>query len=56
MTVQELRKLLWDKSFTDDTPVIVMTPEKDHHLTYKIVEVVYDNTLDAVVIDVQRSS
>lgn len=53
MTVQELITSL--EKYRDQIPVIIMTPEKNHHLTYRITEVSYDNKLNMVIIDVQRS-
>jgi hypothetical protein len=54
MKVQDLIQLL--ENYKDTSPVIVMTPEMGHALTYKITEVKFDSKLEAVIIDVQRSS
>jgi hypothetical protein len=53
MTVGELIQLL--ENYEDDCQVIIMSPEMDHFLSYRITEVDYNRSLDLVVIDVQRN-
>lgn len=55
MDVRRLLEVLRGPWIHDDVPIIIMTPEKDHYLTYKITEVKYSEELQAVIIDIQRS-
>ncbi len=43
-----------DQKSDSDIPVLIMTPEIGHSLTYYITDVIYNDKLDAVIIDVQK--